>query len=390
MLRRQYRTKLALSTPIQTRESTLSDRLRLLRNTSVSPSIASTLAPKRALPQTTTSPTVYTASQYLTEGDILFPSAPTSFSYAVAKIDEDDAKDPLREPGLGVVDDKTLDELLADLGMDNEWQLNNDEIDEVSGLLKEAKKVDALDPDFRRWKENSEKDDARKSKNKDGRKKDDLTNGIDFTVFTALDDEDLGSQPLQTGTSEEHSKKREVNEEEEADEIVRRFVKQEPTPSRSPSPPSSTDKNPNDKKDDTSDSPFSFPLAPSKLPKPSSPHHEVSTQPSDLDTDLKARMAALSPLSTYNLGLPSAPSFKPFDNKKDERGNEHSGLSKYGKFTDEDIDSWCVICQEDATVVCRGCDGDLYCASCWKEGHMGPDAGIEERGHKWSKYKRLK
>lgn len=85
---------------------------------------------------------------------------------------------------------------------------------------------------------------------------------------------------------------------------------------------------------------------------------------------------------TAATNFPSTPTFHPSSSRK---VSVRRGAPK-PTFTDDEISSWCEICNDDATVKCLGCDGDLYCARCWKEVHLGESAGLDEKGHRWVKY----
>ncbi|KZL66886.1 zinc FYVE domain containing protein [Colletotrichum tofieldiae] len=113
---------------------------------------------------------------------------------------------------------------------------------------------------------------------------------------------------------------------------------------------------------------LSLPSVPSGAPQ----HDAVS----DFDSDIAARMAALGGLgsSSDGMGLPSVPTFQPA-----ERAVKR--LTSKAGYTDEDADTWCTVCLEDATLQCLGCE-DVYCARCWHEMHIGPAAAFDDRTHK--------
>lgn len=132
------------------------------------------------------------------------------------------------------------------------------------------------------------------------------------------------------------------------------------------------------------------------LTLPTVPTALVDPAPSTADpfeSSIAHRLAALKgpghkPVTTDAFGLPSAPTFQPEDrsfSSSATAAGSRVGNRKAG-YTDDDQKTWCIVCLEDATVRCLGCEGDVYCARCWREMHVGPAAGYDERGHAWEKF----
>jgi len=259
-------------------------------------------------------------------------------------------------------DEKTVEELLADLGPSDAWDIPKSEKDQVADLLQSAKS--ALEA----------------TTSEEGDKDISLAENNSFTRLSAIDvsafqpepesDEDAG----QPGAGP----RQKDNVNDEADELLARIldeVKHEPPPPYEDheQPPEHEDAPSGDDAEQHHDvtsalgrSGLDLPTTPSKLPDP-----VVPTAESNQDEDLASRFAGLS-LPSVPTGMKSA---KPSTPAKPSAG-----------FTDEDIDTWCIICNDDATVRCIGCDGDLFCNNCWMEGHRGEDAGMEERKHKAVQY----
>jgi hypothetical protein len=258
--------------------------------------------------------------------------------------------DPLRNP-LGS-DDQTLEELLAELGPEDQWTLDPDDPGDIQKLLDEAKTALPRNED-KRDSPHEATDDSPRSINGE---KNLLTRDLDMSVIALDEDKDVAKR---TAGLE--------NEAREVQDIVARLLdevelERQNEPESQEDPAEDADK-------DGSDHGLSIPSAPTKLPDP-------DVQTGGFESDIAARMAALR--ATDDLGLPSAPTSQP--------GQAMPG-GVMTKYTDEEIETWCVICQDDATIRCLGCD-DLYCAKCWREGHVGPDVGWEERRHAWEKFRK--
>ena len=231
-----------------------------------------------------------------------------------------------------------MDELLAELGPENQWALNPEDPQEIQKLLEEARH--ALPEE---QEENGTKSNSKGVSN-------DTTNSLQEDIETS-------------GTSERGEPG--LSEDEQAElylqEILDGLSLEEPAED----PPTIHNQPPPDPADVQSSTPLVLPSTPSAV-LPSPPSSLLPSPPSTL--------------------LPSTPKSHP--GSKAFTSTPSKTPSSLPTFTDAEIETWCSICLDDATLKCLGCDGDLYCAKCWREGHVGKDAGLEERGHRWEKWRK--
>lgn len=259
-------------------------------------------------------------------------------------IPEQDAIRDLQHEGN---DEKTVEELLAELGPDDQWKLDPDDPKNINALLKEAKTVLPQD---------QEQDHA----SQDVESKAELRS---VAVETTQDDaSDVAAE--------------DKKDDEEADDYVKRILAELEMEEKYGFHESEQDEEPADQ-DAGSDS--HLPSAPLTIPQ-----GQHAEPPSYEDSELEARFSKLT------MDLPSTPSTAPSSNAKATAAKGAGGLKKaqakssLPSYSNEDIDSWCCICNEDAEVRCLGCDGDLYCDECWREGHG--NGASQERGHRAVQY----
>ncbi|POR35489.1 Abscission/NoCut checkpoint regulator [Tolypocladium paradoxum] len=231
---------------------------------------------------------------------------------------EDDAVDAVFE-----TDDQTLEELLGDVDPAEEQTAPHEPRDEdVKALLEQLSQ--SVPKDDETWAEGGHSDDS------DGEQ---MNREVDGVIARTRDEAEADASPGRDITPQEGDEPEQHQPTDEASNDL-------------PSLPPNLDDLPS--------------TAPS--------------QPSTTLDDLTARMAALRAPTTSSI-LPSVPTSQP-------AGRPVKRLASTTAYTDDDVDSWCTVCLEDATLRCLGCDDDPYCARCWREMHVGPAAGFDERGHR--------
>ena len=308
--------------------------------------------------------------------------------------DDDDDDDKTGELEQNQEDEQTLEELLAELdAKENDWTLDPDEPQHINKLLREAR--EALPQEGgEKGGEDAEVGEQATQYRDDLRSALDETNeelNADASQATPKPSAGEVAEPLageagpDSGNAKVGSEKEQ--EDQEADEYIQQLLSQLAIDEKY-GPGSTTPSEAGDAETTEEEGELSLPSAPTALPSPPPAQQTTSTSAapsSSIDDALASRFASLG-LSKANtasssgdsLVLPSAPSFAP--SKKVTsllKDRKVSGLEQY---TDQDMESWCCICNEDATIRCLGCEGDLYCAVCWNEGHgNGPG---QERGHK--------
>ncbi|KAH7313573.1 hypothetical protein B0I35DRAFT_275885 [Stachybotrys elegans] len=324
-------------------DKSLLDRLQALRGSAVAPSQATPKSTQIDLIQRAKTPTREDALaarlKSLRNADVASPSPSISSSPKAAQ-----SPTPARKPSSS----RIPPERKADDDVDAMFQTDDQTLEELLGSEANAPPMEPRDEDVRALLEELSQ----------AVPKDDAASGLPREREHQGDSDDSDGERMS----------------KEVDSVIARFqdeVELDKALARdSPDTPPTL-------QDDAASEPVDSLTLPSV---PSDPTDLPSVPQSSSLDDITARLAALR-ASSSSPSLPSVPTSKP-------SGKPVNRLTSRTNYTDDDVDSWCTVCLEDATLRCLGCDGDPYCVRCWREMHVGPAAAFDDRSHKAMQFNR--
>lgn len=353
------------------REHALTTRLRILRNQTcdndsvgIAPDLSAGGKPDGACqtsqPQMRPPDLVSGAAERKVAVEALLPSGTAGPSAAQKR-----GQYRFLEAEAGVDDEDALDELLESLGDEDFDPAAEGDVDSLPDCGSKGDTTKFVDLVESFQKDSAPDENAGPHEDEDDSDGEQMARAVE-TVLSQLQDE-INSLPSPSATGEENEK---------------------PWPGEAASVPSTE----GDVVDDHADNAtLALPAVPTQLVDPvaDAKENEQDRRKSiDFENDISARLASLRGLGNGTVidafGFPSAPTFRP----QDRPTSTNSKGLRSTKYTDDDQSTWCIACLEDATIRCVGCDNDVYCARCWREMHVGPSAGYDERGHQWVKFTR--
>ncbi|ETR98708.1 hypothetical protein M419DRAFT_87774 [Trichoderma reesei RUT C-30] len=337
-----------------TREDALAARLKSLRAADDG-SAASPDRRKKAPTATTTAPQASSPSPSRSN---TAEAKDVAYAEESEKLENDEDVDRIFS-----TDDQTLEELLGDVNPDETTPAQEEPSDEqVRALLEELSRAVPKDDD-----------------NAGGNQEDDR----------AGDSDDSDGEQMQAQVSDVIAQ----FQDEAAIDAARQSSKDDDD-NETASAQKNRDQEPDQDTQEDGDVDLALPSLPPNLDDLSSfsPRRPSTTTAAKADAidDITARIAALrAPAAAEeedaSFSLPSVPSSRPSAGDKPVRR-----LTSKTDYTDDDIDGWCTVCLDDATLQCLGCDDDPYCTRCWREMHVGPAAAFDDRSHKAVQFTRAR